>query len=290
MRNRIRCVWCWSQREAVQTSLFSKGLEFETFKIRVVDLLPDTDEFERVAVPHPTVNQDIVAKLFRHVRQGNVVLLVLLQDGDGRALNLDGGGFFALAHGSVGRVFNSLEFDGIKTGVVSSAGLPIVANSPQLENLWNSRGLNSGVNWPRQPKMLLRVLLISSFWRERVFIRCFLGGLSPARFSLFASCVRNARGHARAPTDYCRGRSSRQLELGVKAESGAVGFGFIALPLPHVRSSSSPLANRFVRTIAKPAFSGKKELLNPPRFAFGFQFQRFSFSGSRVERERKRQC
>jgi len=65
-----------SQRKAVQASLISKGLEFETFKIRVVDLLPDADEFERVAIPHPTVNQDVIAKLFCHVGKADEVLFL----------------------------------------------------------------------------------------------------------------------------------------------------------------------------------------------------------------------
>ena len=80
-----------SQREAVQARLISKGLEFETFKIRVVDLLPDADEFERVAIPHPTVNQDVIAKLFRHVSKADEVLFLLGKNGDGRTLNFDDG-------------------------------------------------------------------------------------------------------------------------------------------------------------------------------------------------------
>ncbi len=87
-----------SQREAVQTRLIFKGLEFETFKIRVVDLLPDADEFERVAIPHPTVNQDVIAKLFRHVREADEVLFLLGKDGDGRSLNFNRG-FLGVAHG-----------------------------------------------------------------------------------------------------------------------------------------------------------------------------------------------
>ncbi len=55
------------ERKPVQTSLISKGLEFETFKFRIVNLLPNADEFERVAIAHPVVNQAIVAEFFRHV-------------------------------------------------------------------------------------------------------------------------------------------------------------------------------------------------------------------------------
>ncbi len=44
------------EEEAVEAGVIFKGLEFETFKIRVVDLFPDADEFEGVAVTHPTVD------------------------------------------------------------------------------------------------------------------------------------------------------------------------------------------------------------------------------------------
>ena len=46
-----------------------------------MDLFPDADEFEAVAVPHPTVDQRVIPKLFGHVGEGDVVLAVLRDDG-----------------------------------------------------------------------------------------------------------------------------------------------------------------------------------------------------------------
>lgn len=74
-------------------------------------------------------------------------------------------------------------------------------------------------------------------------------------------------------------------KLRFEAESGTSGFCFRILPVPHVRSSSSPLANRFVRTIAKPALSGKKELPHPPPFlleCFRLFFLKITHHASRI--------
>jgi hypothetical protein len=71
------------------------------------------------------------------------------------------------------------------------------------------------------------------------------------------------RAHALFSTSWAAAGSPK---LRFEAQSGTIGFCFRVLPVPHVRSSSSPLANRFVRTIAKPALSGKKELPHPPLF------------------------
>src|SRR5437899_1757519 len=111
------------QRKAVQTGLVSKGLEFETFEIRVVDLLPDTNEFKGIAIPHPTVNQDVFAKSFRHVGEADEILTVLIQHGNGRA------SWFQL--GDATRVANSnpLEFEGIRIQPNLPACRLIMANS-----------------------------------------------------------------------------------------------------------------------------------------------------------------
>lgn len=61
------------QGETVQPGLAFKGLEFDTFKPWVVDLLPNADVFQGVSVPHPIVDQRIIAELLCHVGQGNVV-------------------------------------------------------------------------------------------------------------------------------------------------------------------------------------------------------------------------
>jgi len=85
--------------EAVEAGLIFKGLEFETFKIRVVDLFPDADEFEGVAVTHPTVDQHVIPKFLGHVGEGDVVSAVLRDDGDGCSLNLYTGAF-GFTHGA----------------------------------------------------------------------------------------------------------------------------------------------------------------------------------------------
>jgi hypothetical protein len=43
--------------EAVKAGLHSKGLEFATFKSGIMDLLPNSEEFDRIAVPHPVVDK-----------------------------------------------------------------------------------------------------------------------------------------------------------------------------------------------------------------------------------------
>ena len=85
------------ERKAVEAGLFSKGLEFEIFKIRVVDLLPDANQFKGIAIAHPVVDQRIVGKFFRHVGERNEVVVAARHDGDGSSLNLDGA-FSGFAH------------------------------------------------------------------------------------------------------------------------------------------------------------------------------------------------
>ena len=112
---------CGCEDEAVEASLFSKGLEFETFKIRIMDLLPDTYEFEGVAIAHPVVDQRIITKFFRHVSQGNEIVLAAGNDGDGGSLNLDGA-FPDFAH--------SVGFFGGMTPILSNSTGLNLANSP----------------------------------------------------------------------------------------------------------------------------------------------------------------
>ena len=57
--------------------MVSKGFEFETFKRRIVNLFPDANEFEGVAVAHPIVNQHIVPEFFSHVGQRDEIARVI---------------------------------------------------------------------------------------------------------------------------------------------------------------------------------------------------------------------
>ena len=85
-----------SKYKAVQTSLAFKPLEFEGFKMQVVQLLPYAQELDRVAVPHPVLDHVIGSfRLFAlgDVRQGNIVLLFVRDDHDGCAF--DGNDSFA---------------------------------------------------------------------------------------------------------------------------------------------------------------------------------------------------
>jgi len=88
----------WGEGEAVEAGLVFKGLEFDTFKVGIVDLFPNTDEFKGVTVTHPTVDQDIIPEFFRHIGEGDEVLAALRDDGDGRALDFDVGAF-GFTHG-----------------------------------------------------------------------------------------------------------------------------------------------------------------------------------------------
>lgn len=80
------------QRETVQPGLLSKPVEFDGFKIRVVQLLPDADKLDRVAVAQPTSDQIIgCASVFvpRNVGEAHIVGLPNPLHGDRRSLNLD---------------------------------------------------------------------------------------------------------------------------------------------------------------------------------------------------------
>lgn len=84
----------WGQGEAVQTSLHSNPVEFDGIEIRVVELLPDAQELQRVPVAQPVTDQVVgVVAVFvaGDVREGNVVIDTTGNDSDGRALYVDFG-------------------------------------------------------------------------------------------------------------------------------------------------------------------------------------------------------
>jgi hypothetical protein len=64
------------EREVVQTCLAFKPIEFERFKFGVVQLLPDTQELDRVPVAQPVVKNALIAKVPEHVGQGDEILLM----------------------------------------------------------------------------------------------------------------------------------------------------------------------------------------------------------------------
>lgn len=88
------------QNKAVQTGLFSKPIEFDGFKIGVVELLPDAEKLYGVAVAQPVLN-NVVGPLRiavpGNVGQRNVVVLFLVIDGNRTTLDADGPVFNLLA-------------------------------------------------------------------------------------------------------------------------------------------------------------------------------------------------
>ena len=82
-----------SQNKTVQTGLFFKPLEFDGFKIGVIELLPDAEKLDGVAVAQPVLN-DVVGPLriavSGNVGQRNVVVLFHVIDGNLTTLDVDG--------------------------------------------------------------------------------------------------------------------------------------------------------------------------------------------------------
>jgi len=73
------------ESETVEPGLFSKPVELDGIKIRVVDLLPDAEEFDGVAVPEPA--PDKIIRIVGTLVTGNagnadVILIVLDDNGD----------------------------------------------------------------------------------------------------------------------------------------------------------------------------------------------------------------
>jgi hypothetical protein len=82
-----------SQDEAVQACLFFNPIEFDGIKTGVVQLLPDAQELDSVAVAEPVGDQ--VIRPFGVFVAGDVgdadeFLLVLRKNRDGRSLDFDG--------------------------------------------------------------------------------------------------------------------------------------------------------------------------------------------------------
>jgi hypothetical protein len=83
----------WRQDEAVQAGLHSNSVEFDGIKSRVIELPPDTEELDGIAIAKPVADQ-VVAALWvlvsGDVCQGNEVLLFLRQHNDGGAMDFNG--------------------------------------------------------------------------------------------------------------------------------------------------------------------------------------------------------
>jgi hypothetical protein len=75
------------------TRLASKPLEFERFKTWIAQFFPKTQEFNGAATAHPVVDDGkrfLRIPIPGDVGQRDVVLIVLIQDRNGRALDFNG--------------------------------------------------------------------------------------------------------------------------------------------------------------------------------------------------------
>ena len=112
------------QDEAIESRLFFNPIEFDGIKTGVVELLPDAEEFDGVAVAEP-VGDEVVRPfgvfVAGDVGKAEVVLPVFGKHGDGCALDRDAGAFGLTHDCGIG-----LEF---VPNPSNSTGL-IVANSP----------------------------------------------------------------------------------------------------------------------------------------------------------------
>ena len=87
----------------VACCLVFKPLEFDSFKIRIVEFLPKANKFDGAPAAHPVVNNCkglLRVAISGNIRQGNVIRSTLGYDCDSMPLNLDRG-FFGLWHGEM---------------------------------------------------------------------------------------------------------------------------------------------------------------------------------------------
>jgi len=82
----------------VQTRLAFNYGEFARIKTGVVDRFPDAKKFDGVTVAQPVRNEEISILCLQHVGQRDEILVFGGEDGDGCALDFDGG-FPGFAHG-----------------------------------------------------------------------------------------------------------------------------------------------------------------------------------------------
>ena len=81
------------ERERVESGLFSKPVEFHGFKIRVVELFPDTEKLNGVAIPDPVPDQIVRAVRVLvpgNIRDADIILIVLHEHSDFPVKDIDG--------------------------------------------------------------------------------------------------------------------------------------------------------------------------------------------------------
>ena len=80
--------------EAIQTSLHFNPVEFDGIKIGVVELLPDSKEFDRIAVSEPVPNEVVCSfwvSVTGDVGQADVIFVLLRKDAHDGPLDLNAG-------------------------------------------------------------------------------------------------------------------------------------------------------------------------------------------------------
>ena len=130
--------------KAIQAGLVSKGFEFETFECWIVNLFPDADEFEGVAVAHPVVDEHIVPEFFRHVGQRDEIARVIRNDSNGCPLDIDAV-FLGFAHGISGsgksegfmRIGKAVQIAIFRTGLVLLNGWLLTVFRHRGSGLWD---------------------------------------------------------------------------------------------------------------------------------------------------------
>ena len=59
-----------------------KGNEFVTFKTRIVQFFPYSKKFNGITVSHPAIYHRIITKMFYHVGERNIIIVILFYDSD----------------------------------------------------------------------------------------------------------------------------------------------------------------------------------------------------------------
>jgi len=70
------------QSETVQSSLFFKPIEFDRFKIGVINVFPDAQKLDCIPAPEPVVDNALIPKGFDHIRERNTITVPVPDHGD----------------------------------------------------------------------------------------------------------------------------------------------------------------------------------------------------------------
>ena len=85
-RNTLEYIGIWEQ---IHNPDF-KGVEFDTFKIRVMNLFPNTNIFKCVSVSHPIMYKVVATEFFCHIGKANKIISFFTEYSNGSTLHIDG--------------------------------------------------------------------------------------------------------------------------------------------------------------------------------------------------------